>query len=73
MATPSMRILVLTGGSSAERDVAIASARQVVAALRSRGHAVTVADTTVGVLGNAAETELLATRVGIEWPDTART
>ena len=70
MVTPPMRILVLTGGSSAERDVAIASARQVVAALRSRGHAVTVADTTVGVLSDAAEAELLATRVGIEWPDT---
>ena len=42
-----MRITVLTGGSSAERDVALASASQVVAALRSRGHVVTVSGTTV--------------------------
>ena len=65
-----MNIAVLTGGSSAERDVAIASARQVVGALRSRGHTVTVVDTTVGVLDAAAEAELLAVRVGIDWPDT---
>ncbi len=71
MTTPPMRILVLTGGSSSERDVAIASARQVVAALRSRGHTVTVADTTTGVLDAAAESVLLATTVGTEWPDTA--
>lgn len=64
-----MNVCVLTGGSSAERDVAIASARQVVAALRSRGHTVTVVDTTVGVLDAAAETQLLALRVGVEWPD----
>ena len=70
MSANPMRILVLTGGSSAERDVAIASARQVVAALRSRGHAVTVVDTTVGVLYAAAETRLLAAPVGVEWPDT---
>lgn len=70
MTTPPLHILVLTGGSSAERDVAIASARQVVAALRSRGHTVTVVDTTVGVLDAAAEARLLAVRVGVDWPDT---
>ena len=40
-----MRITVLTGGTSSERDVALASAAQVVAALRSRGHEVAVVDT----------------------------
>jgi D-alanine-D-alanine ligase len=65
-----MRVLVITGGSSSERDVAIASARQVVAALRSRGHTVTVVDTISGVLDEAAEQALLAARVGVEWPDT---
>ncbi len=65
-----MNVCVLTGGSSAERDVAIASARQVVAALRSRGHTVTVVDTTTGVLDAAGEAQLLAVRVGVEWPDT---
>jgi D-alanine-D-alanine ligase len=43
----------------------------VVAALRSRGHSVTVADTTTGVLDAAAESALLAATVGTEWPDTA--
>ena len=37
-----MRVTVLTGGTSTERDVAIASAVQVVAALRRAGHEVAV-------------------------------
>ena len=69
MPSPALRVLVLTGGSSAERDVAIASAVQVVSALRSRGHVVHVADTIVGVLGPAAEASLLGGRVGLEPPD----
>ncbi len=39
-----MRVTVLTGGTSSERDVALASAVQVIAALRSRGHEVAVVD-----------------------------
>ncbi len=66
-----MRITVLTGGSSSERDVALASAAQVVAALRSRGHAVTVVDTTVGVIDASAEPLVLAARVGAHPPDVA--
>ena len=66
-----MRITVLTGGSSAEREVALASARQVVAALRSRGHAVTVVDTTEGVLSQATEERLLIALVGATPPDVA--
>ncbi len=64
-----MRITVLTGGSSSEREVALASAGQVVAALRSRGHSVTVVDTTSGVVSEAAETALLGARVGSNPPD----
>ena len=45
-----MRVTVLTGGTSAERDVAIASAVQVVGALRSRGHEVAVVDTARGYI-----------------------
>jgi D-alanine-D-alanine ligase len=59
-----MKITVLTGGSSAERAVALASARQVVGALRSRGHVVVVADTVSGVLDAAREADLLAPGVG---------
>lgn len=39
-----MKILVLLGGSSAEREVSLSSGRRVAAALRERGHAVTEAD-----------------------------
>lgn len=59
-----MRICVLTGGSSAERSVALASATQVVAALRRRGHQVTVVDTTSGALSAADEARLLDGTVG---------
>ena len=39
-----LKILVLKGGDSSEREVSLSSARRVVAALASRGHAVTEAD-----------------------------
>ena len=64
-----MRITVLTGGSSAEREVALASAGQVVTALRSRGHVVTVVDTTTGVVDPADEARLLTAKVGTNPPD----
>jgi D-alanine-D-alanine ligase len=54
-----MRIALLTGGSSAEREVALATAAQVVPALRSRGHRVTVVDTTGGPVPEADEPRLL--------------
>lgn len=57
------RITVVTGGSSSERLVALASASQVVGALRERGHRVTVVDTTEGVLDASAEQRLLSPRV----------
>ncbi len=66
-----MQILLLTGGSSSERDVAIASSAQVARALRERGHQVTVADTTSGVLSAEAEVALFARPVGRTPPDTA--
>jgi D-alanine-D-alanine ligase len=63
-----MRIVVLTGGATAERAVAFASASQIVAALRSRSHTVTVVDTVAGPLDAAAEKELLSGVVGIAPP-----
>lgn len=39
-----MKILVLLGGSSSEREVSLASGARVADALRSRGHEVTTAD-----------------------------
>src|SRR6478672_3174573 len=67
-----MRITVLTGGTSAERDVAIASAVQVVAALRSRGHEVAVVDTARGYIPEADEPGLLPGKVGSKPPSIAQ-
>jgi len=66
-----MRITVLTGGASAERDVALASARQVVPALRGLGHAVVVVDTVTGLVPESRETDHLLGRVGATWPSVA--
>ena len=63
-----MRVTVLTGGTSAERDVAIASAVQIIAALRSRGHEVAVVDTARGYFPRADEPSLLSGSVGTEPP-----
>ncbi len=59
-----MKVTVLTGGTSSERDVAIASAVQVVAALRSRGHQVAVVDTAKGFIPAGDEAHLLSGKVG---------
>jgi D-alanine-D-alanine ligase len=58
-----MRIVVLFGGASEERDVSIASAAQVIPALRSRGHEVIAIDTATGRLPAAAEQRLLSSGV----------
>jgi D-alanine-D-alanine ligase len=63
-----MRITVLTGGTSSERDVAIASAVQIVAALRSKGHDVAVVDTARGYIPKPDETQLLSGSVGVAPP-----
>jgi D-alanine-D-alanine ligase len=54
-----LKVAVLFGGTSSERDVSIASGSQVVQALRSAGHDVVAVDTASGVLDAAAEQELL--------------
>ena len=48
------------GGTSAERDVSLASGLRVAEALRSRGHAVTVVDTVRGALTEGEERAMLA-------------
>jgi D-alanine-D-alanine ligase len=53
-----MRITVLLGGTSAERDVSLASGIRIIEALRSRGHAVIALDPALGVLDAAAEQAL---------------
>ncbi|MEO8294239.1 MAG: D-alanine--D-alanine ligase [Gemmatimonadota bacterium] len=63
-----MHVTVLTGGTSAERDVALASAVQVIGALRSFGHQVCVVDTARGFVPEKDEPSLLSGRVGVTWP-----
>ena len=63
-----MRITVLTGGTSSERDVALASAAQVIAALRACGHEVAVVDTARGYIPETEEPALLGGTVGVEPP-----
>jgi D-alanine-D-alanine ligase len=63
-----MRVTVLTGGTSSERDVALASAVQVVAALRSCGHEVAVVDTARGFIPQSEERSMLSGTVGVEPP-----
>jgi len=58
-----MRITVLFGGTSEERDVSIASAAQIIPALRGLGHDVRAVDTASGRLTAAAEQRVLASAV----------
>jgi len=66
-----MRIAVLFGGTSEERDVSIASAAQIVPALRGLGHEVFAVDTASGRLPPAEESRLLTAGVAATPPDGA--
>ncbi|MBI4419863.1 MAG: D-alanine--D-alanine ligase [Gemmatimonadetes bacterium] len=65
------RVTVLTGGSTAERDVAFAGAAQVVEALRGRGYQVAVVDTATGFLSAKDEARYLVPSVGRAPPSAA--
>jgi D-alanine-D-alanine ligase len=58
-----MRVAVLFGGTSSERDVSIASGAQVFRALREAGHEVRAVDPAVGALGPEEEQHLLESGV----------
>jgi D-alanine-D-alanine ligase len=58
-----MRIAVLFGGTSEERDVSIASAAQIIPALRNLGHQVFAVDTATGRLSHSEERQLLSAPV----------
>ncbi len=60
----SLRIVLITGGSTPERDVALAGAGEVMRALRVAGHRVVVVDTASGELDPEHEGRALALRVG---------
>ncbi|GAB3245819.1 D-alanine--D-alanine ligase [Chitinimonas naiadis] len=69
MSVAKMKIAVLMGGTSEERDVSIASGGQVVAALRSRGHEVLTVETSQGLLTGEREAQLLSGKVAVLPPD----
>ncbi|AMW06377.1 D-alanine--D-alanine ligase family protein [Gemmatimonas phototrophica] len=70
MPTP-LKITVLLGGVSAERDVSLSSGLRIAAALREKGHEVICLDPAEGVLTRETERGLLATGVGSAPPSLA--
>ncbi len=65
-----MRITVLMGGTSSERDVSLASGLRIAEALRSKGHQVRTVDTAKGALTEADEQRMLAGGVVKPLPPT---
>src|SRR5438270_3342716 len=63
-----MRLTLLLGGTSAERNVSLASGIRIVQALRSKGHTVTALDPARGVMSSGEEKKLLESKVGTEPP-----
>src|ERR1700733_10294138 len=63
-----VKVAVLFGGTSEERDVSIASAAQIIPALRQLGHDVFDVDTAAGRLAPSEERRLLAAGVTPEPP-----
>ena len=63
-----MKITVLMGGTSSERNVSLASGIRIVQALRERGHEVTPLDPAKGVISAREEQELSTGKVGTEPP-----
>lgn len=58
-----MKITVLMGGTSSERDVSLASGLRVATALRSHGHTVSAVDTAHGAMTEGEERIMLASGV----------
>ena len=63
-----MKITVLMGGPSAERNVSLASGIRIVLALRSRGHDVTAFDPSRGPVSAEDEARLASSAVGVDPP-----
>ena len=67
-----MNVALLTGGTSVERDVALASGLQVAAALRSLRHTVHIVDLATGYVPPEHEAALLPGGIGREPPPLER-
>jgi D-alanine-D-alanine ligase len=63
-----MKITVLMGGTSSERNVSLASGTRIAQALRERGHDVIALDPARGVISAREEEELRSSKVGTEPP-----
>jgi D-alanine-D-alanine ligase len=63
-----VKVAVLFGGTSEERDVSIASAAQIIPALRGLGHEVCAVDTATGRLAAADERKVLSGGVAPDPP-----
>jgi D-alanine-D-alanine ligase len=63
-----LKIAVLFGGTSSEREVSIASGAQVIKYLRERGHLVTAIDTAFGVLNEQESLGLLDKKIDSSLP-----
>ena len=63
-----MKITVLMGGESAERNVSLASGIRIVLALRSRDHEVIAFDPSKGVISEEEQHRLATSAVGTEPP-----
>jgi D-alanine-D-alanine ligase len=63
-----MKITVLMGGTSSERNVSLASGIRIVQALRGKGHKVIALDPARGVIDAAGEKALSTGKVGTEPP-----
>ncbi|MEP6509327.1 MAG: D-alanine--D-alanine ligase, partial [Gemmatimonadales bacterium] len=63
-----MKITVLMGGPSAERNVSLASGIRIVLALRSRGHDVLAFDPSQGPVSPEEEQRLASSAVGVDPP-----
>lgn len=64
-----MQIALFTGGTSEERQVSLSSGREVLKALRSRGHTVHTVDTATGYVPADREAALFPSEVGVDPPD----
>ncbi|MBN2351504.1 MAG: D-alanine--D-alanine ligase [Spirochaetales bacterium] len=60
-----MRVAVILGGKSAERDVSLASGAQVLRALRERGHEAIAVDMERGKMRKDDEDRLLGAEIGV--------
>lgn len=63
-----MKITVLMGGESAERNVSLASGIRIVLALRTRGHDVIAFDPSRGAISESEQQRLATSAVGTEPP-----